>query len=521
MRNSARRPPTPVPGGAADRRAWLQAAALTLAGPLSSPLMASGGPAADRRATAATGGAPVGLPPPVQRALQGSGLPLRSFGVHVQPVDGPGVTASLNAESPYVLASTAKVVTALAALELLGPQYRWRTHAFLEGPLVLGRLQGHLVIAGGGNARLSSAELLGWMQRMRAQGLHTIAGDILVDRSAFHLHEDDHRHTPVPGDDRPHHVWPDALSIDQGQLHVLVQPARGPRADVRTVPPLAGVTLVNQVAMQGGGCGAFTQWRTTPAGEHQLVVQGRSAPGCSAQQILLVPPPDLRHTVHAVAGLWRMAGGVLEGRVREVDLTAGNTRRARLPLPGREGEPVLPWSTHVSEPLPVLVREMNKTSNNLAARHLMLSLSRGFPLRPASIDGARQSLQAWLARQGLAPDDLALDNGSGLSREERGKPRALVQLLIHGWRSRESRTFVESLPVAGVDGTLQHRLTQGAATGRAFLKTGTLRDTRALAGYVRGASGRVYAVALLVNHPEAARATPALDAVVEWLARQG
>jgi D-alanyl-D-alanine carboxypeptidase/D-alanyl-D-alanine-endopeptidase (penicillin-binding protein 4) len=68
---------------------------------------------------------------------------------------------------------------------------------------------------------------------------------------------------------------------------------------------------------------------------------------------------------------------------------------------------------------------------------------------------------------------------------------------------------------------LQHRLTQGAATGRAFLKTGTLRDTRALAGYVRGASGRVYAVALLVNHPEAARATPALDAVVEWLARQG
>lgn len=518
MRNSAPPPPAPDDRPAAARlRAVLPLAALgawTGAGLGLVPGRAGAAPARP-------GAEP--LPLPVQRALQGSGLPLRSFGLYVRPVEAHGVVAALNAESPYVLASTAKVVTALAALDLLGPHYRWRTHAFLDGPLVLGRLQGHLVIAGGGNARLSSAELLGWMQRMRTQGLRTIAGDILVDRSAFHLRDADHRTTPVPGDDRPHHVWPDAMTIDQGQLHVLVAPARGPRADVRTVPPLAGVTLVNQVAMQGsaGGCGAATLWRTTPGGERQLVVQGRVSPGCGPRQILLVPPPDLHHMVAAVAGLWRMAGGALEGQVREVDLTAGGTRRDRLPLPGRGGEPVLPWSTHVSEPLPVLVREMNKTSNNLDARHLMLSLARGFPLKPASIEGAQQRLQAWLARQGLAPDDLALDNGSGLSREERGKPRALVQLLVNAWRSREARTFIDSLPVAGVDGTLQRRLLGGHAAGRAFLKTGTLRDTRALAGYVHGASGRMYAVALMANHPEAARATPSLDAVVEWLARQG
>ena len=75
--------------------------------------------------------------------------------------------------------------------------------------------------------------------------------------------------------------------------------------------------------------------------------------------------------------------------------------------------------------------------------------------------------------------------------------------------------------MAGVDGTLAHRMTQGRATGRAFLKTGTLLDTRALAGYVQAASGSTYAVAALVNHPEAARATPALDRLIEWVAARG
>ncbi len=122
-----------------------------------------------------------------------------------------------------MLASTAKIVTSLAALDLLGPQYRWRTHAYATGPVYLGRLQGDLIIAGGGNARLSSAELLGWMRRMREQGLAEIGGDILIDRSAFALTDEDHRHTPVPGAGRPHHVWPGALTLDEGVLQVLLE----------------------------------------------------------------------------------------------------------------------------------------------------------------------------------------------------------------------------------------------------------------------------------------------------------
>lgn len=462
------------------------------------------------------------LPRDVQRALAGSGLPMASFGVHVQPVDSTRVLATLNAEAPYVLASTAKIVTTLAALDLLGPQYRWRTHAFVTGPIQQGRLLGDLLIAGGGNARLSSTELLSWLQSMRAQGLVEVAGDILIDRSAFRLSDDDHRHTPVPGPGRPHHVWPDALTLDQGVLHVQVQAARGALADVQTMPPLVGVSLVNKVAASAkAGCSAGARWQQNKAGEQQLVVEGRFGAGCGMRELAVIPPQQADYVPRAVGGLWAQAGGRLGGRVRLVDLSGGDQQRSRLPTSSADGSSLLPWSTHLSEPLPVLVREMNKSSNNLAARHLMLSMARGFPLKAASLSAAQQSVQGWLQRQGLAGDDIALENGSGLSREERGKPRALVQLLVNAWQSKEAKTFVDSLPVAGVDGTLAHRMQHGLATGRAFLKTGTLLDARALAGYVQGASGRFYAVAALVNHPNASRATPALDALIEWVAKNG
>ncbi|HEX7637236.1 MAG TPA: D-alanyl-D-alanine carboxypeptidase, partial [Burkholderiaceae bacterium] len=104
---------------------------------------------------------------------------------------------------------------------------------------------------------------------------------------------------------------------------------------------------------------------------------------------------------------------------------------------------------------------------------------------------------------------------------ERARPRALGQLLLNAWRAPRLREFLLSLPVAGMDGTLEHRMQGTPAQGRAFLKTGTLLDTRALAGYVAGASGRMYAVALMVNHPEATRAIPVMDRFVEWLARRG
>ena len=400
------------------------------------------------------------LPPPnlaerLPRLLAGCGLPPASLGLCVTLVDSGRQLAAINADTPFVMASTAKIVTSLAALNLLGLRWRWRTHAFATGPISGGRLLGDLLIVGGGDPRLNTAELRLWLQGLRDQGLFDVRGDLVVDRSAFHLQEQDHAGTPPTGPDRPHHARPDGFAL-QG---------------------MAGSAAS---AAAGGGSDAAT-----------------------------------------VAQLWRDLGGRLGGRAREGDLSAGRVDHTRLPLLGADGEPLQPLSTHLSPPLPEVVHEINKTSNNVAARHLMLSLARGFPAQPATLARARERVQQWLQRQGLARGDIELDNGSGLSRAERGKPQALVHLLRRAWVDDESRAFVDSLPVAGVDGTLAHRLQGGAAMGQAFLKTGTLLDTRALAGYVRSRSGRLHAVAMFVNHPDASRATPSIDAVIEHLARHG
>ncbi|WP_144289994.1 D-alanyl-D-alanine carboxypeptidase/D-alanyl-D-alanine-endopeptidase [Ideonella sp. A 288] len=457
------------------------------------------------------------LPAALRPVVASAGLPPHSIGLMVQAM-GPRATplAALNAELPFQLASTAKVVTVLAALDLLGPHYRWRTHAFLSGPIHEGRLLGDLVIVGGGNAHLRSSDLQQWFASMQSQGLREVWGDIVLDRFAFRLTEHDHAHTPEPTAERPHHARPDALTLDEGVLRVAVQAEPKGPPSVTLTPPMARVRVDNAVSTKGPGCTVFAQ-ATRDADFPQVSVQGRWGPQCGTRELIMAPWSHGEFSVRAVEGLWRAAGGKLKGRV--IDKRSPD-RESPLPT-GPDGEALLPFMVHQSDELPAVIRDINKTSDNLGARNLMLSLANDFPNRAATMAEARRRVDTWLQRQGLQPGDIALENGSGLSREERGKPRAMVHLLRRAWASTQSKAFVDSLPVAGVDGTLANRMTDGPARGVAFLKTGSLIDTRALAGYVRARSGKAYAVTALVNHPEAPRATPALDALIEWVATNG
>ena len=441
------------------------------------------------------------------------GIPTSSLGFYVRRVDARKPFAALNEEQPFVLASTAKVVTSLAAFDLLGLDYRWTTRAYARGDIVDGRLDGDLVIVGGGDGTLGSDTLRRWFAQLHEHGVREIAGNIVLDRLAFALTPQDLARTPRPDPERPHHAWPDAFTLDEGVLSVEVQTLPKGRTTVRLQPALADVQVVS-AAGKGTGCSAHAELVPVPSvagGPLQLRVIATLVPECGVQRIGFVPLSHAEFTARAVAALWVESGGQLRGRVIERPLAPDV----------HEAAGVEPFAVLGSEPLPLVVRDMNKASNNVLARNLLLSLAPGFPSQPATLDAARDRVQSWLRRQGLAIDDVVIDSGSGLSRLETGKARAMVQLLAQAWKGPAAKAFVDSLPIAGVDGTLANRFQGGAATGQAWLKTGTLLDARALAGYVKGRSGKVYAVAALVNHPDAARATPALDALIEWVAREG
>jgi D-alanyl-D-alanine carboxypeptidase/D-alanyl-D-alanine-endopeptidase (penicillin-binding protein 4) len=114
-----------------------------------------------------------------------------------------------------------------------------------------------------------------------------------------------------------------------------------------------------------------------------------------------------------------------------------------------------------------------------------------------------------------------IENGSGLSRTERVSAGALARLLAAADASAVREEFASSLAVAAVDGTVQRRFQNGTVAGQALLKTGSLEGVRALAGYVIDAAGRRWIVVALINHPNAQRATPALDFLVQWVYRNG
>ena len=472
---------------------------------------------ADGRAAPPRAAPAPALPGAIAGAIAASGLPLRSYGLYAQEVIGERTVFALNAEQPYTMASTTKIVTSLAALDLLGPYYRWHTSAYAMGTLVDGHLVGDLLIVGGGNAQLTSAELARWFKRMREQGLRDIDGDIVLDRYAFQLSRADHAGTPMQSASEPRHVWPDAMVLDEGVVGLRVQSARGGRAAVALVPALSEVRIDNRLA-SGAGCDAVPSWQNGRDGRAVVVVQGSWNAACGSRTVNFVPPPDSGIAARALPAMWAAAGGTLHGKVVSAPVVPGVS-----PIPrGPDGEPLKPLSFDRSKPLTELVRDINKASDNVGARNLMLSLSPGFPERPATLAGAQHIIDLWLHDQGLADGDIEVENGSGLSHTERAKPRAMVQLLRKAWRADQAQAFFDSLPIAGVDGTMKGRLVGSRAAGQAYLKTGTLNDTRALAGYVHGVSGKMYAVALMVNNgADPAAGRPALDAMVAWLARNG
>lgn len=198
-----------------------------------------------RRLTPPAAAAP--LPPGVQQLLRGSGLPPDSFALEVRAMGAPQPWFARDPQRPMMLASTAKLVTVMAALDLLGTDFRWVTEAYLDGELHDGTLHGDLVIVGGGDPFLTGAQLKAWLQGMRAAGLQRIRGDIVLDRSAFRLSEDDHASTPEPGPDRPHHVRPDALTLDEGVLQMSVRHASGGIARLDTAWPVAGLRTVGRL----------------------------------------------------------------------------------------------------------------------------------------------------------------------------------------------------------------------------------------------------------------------------------
>ena len=450
------------------------------------------------------------LPGGVARAFADAGIPLSGVSVVVRESGQPQALFSHDPNRPMNPASVMKVVTTYAALELLGPEYRWKTEAYVAGKLDRkGMLAGNLVIKGYGDPKITIEQWQAFMADLRRQGLTAVAGDLVLDRSYFKLPE----HDPAAFDQeplRPYNVGPDALLVNFKAVRFAFAPdSRRNAVAVRADPPLPEVAVSGLPQLAGGECG---DWRASLAAQYVdlgssavATFPGRYPQACGEHEwyVSLLDHP------HYVLGMFTTYFGERRGPFTGTVVEGRPPRNAK------------PFAVMESPPLYDIVRDVNKLSNNVMARQIFLTLATAKHPPPATPALAADVVLKWLKEKRIAIPGLVLENGSGLSRRERVTAAGIAQLLASADASAVREEFASSLAVAAMDGTVQKRFQDGSVAGQALLKTGTLEGVRALAGYVIDANGRRFIVTAIVNHANAWRAAPALDYLVQWVYQEG
>ena len=385
------------------------------------------------------------LPRPVTRAFLDENIPLSAVSAYVREVGAPQAAFSLQPTKPMNPASTMKLVTTFAGLELLGRDYRWKTEAYADGAIAGGVLEGNLVLKGYGDPKITIEQFQALIAHIRATGLTTIRGDLVLDRSFFATVE----HDPAAFDAeplKPYNVGPDALLVNFKSVRFVFAPGTtGSAAEVRSEPALPGLSIRGAPGLSSGECG---DWRSAlrasfvSRGDAAEAVFGGKYPADCGERDWYVALFDHPHYVLGMfQRYWADAGGTFAGSVRD-----GRVRPGAVPLAILE-----------SPPLYDVVRDINKLSNNLMARQLFLTLATTAYSPPATTAHAASAIDRWLASRKLSFPELVLENGSGLSRRERIAAQSMARLLLAASVSPVASEFVSSLAVAATDGTVRKR----------------------------------------------------------------
>ncbi|WOD12725.1 D-alanyl-D-alanine carboxypeptidase/D-alanyl-D-alanine-endopeptidase [Pseudomonas sp. NyZ704] len=443
------------------------------------------------------------LPNQVRNSLDSARIPASAMSLAIIPLEGQGVAQYVNADQEVNPASTMKLVTTYAALELLGPTYQWRTSLHGTGPIENGVLQGDLVYRSSGDPKVTLERMWTLLRDLRAAGVKEVRGDLVLQPADMRMPLNAQ---PFPDDgndpSKPFLVEPDPLLTN---LKVLTLSSYGERGGVRIhlEPALPEVTIDNQLRLlpKVSSC----PWPNIAYAikdqgtQAQVTLTGALHEGCSVQRYMSALNAAT-YTGSALRSLWQEMGGKINGTTRVGYMPSGAQQLAY----------------NDSADLVSIIRDINKFSNNTMARQLFLAIGRD-QRAPGDVDdyqAAVRSIDEWMSRKGMRPKGLVLENGSGLSRVERMTARDLAMLLEHAWKSPYAAEFIASMPLAAMDGTMRRRMLNTPVAGRAHIKTGSLRSVRAIAGITQDANGKSWAVAAIVNHPAAGASRQALDRVL-------
>ena len=331
-------------------------------------------------ATAIAAAVSSGIPAAIAQLMAAQRLPSSALSFVIVEADTGRVVMSHNPDTPRSPASTIKTVTTFAALDMLGPAFVWRTRAWLH--------DGDLYLQGGGDPYITLERWWSFVQSLRSQGLNSIAGDIVIDNSAFSLPKED----PGAFDGRPnrsYNVVPDALMVNFQSIDFsLAANAETHRVDIVASPAPVNLEVDNHIRYAPGRCSGPTarvDFQVASPQWDRVIFAGTLSPHCAQQTFARVLLQPATYAFGTFIELWRQSGGQFEGKLR-IESTPADAKLLY---------------TFDSLSLAEIVRLTNKHSNNLMARHLLLTLGRERYGDPATLEKGASAIADWSRERGF------------------------------------------------------------------------------------------------------------------------
>ena len=393
-----------------------------------------------------------------------------------------------NTRKPLLAASVTKIITTAAALDYLSPEYRFKTNFLHTGRINGSVLQGNLIIRAGGDPKLTTKDLWNIVKQIKASGIRKITGNLIVDAHFF----DRYDRAPAWETERSQRAYDaklSALSLNFNSLTVHVQPGSqaGQKLKVWLEPALPYMYIENTTRTIKRGRNTISVSRSEPIdGQVKIQVKGKMPISVQKKAIYRNVNNPMRYASETFRALLRQAGVSINGQ----------TKIVFTPVNGKE----LPYE-HTSEPLSLILKELNTYSNNLMAEHIIKTIAaKRLGGAGSHVKGLRL-VKEFLRKSHVNLQGVSLVDGSGLSRRNRMTTRAITDLLTTMYsRFDIGPDFMSSLRVMGADGVLSKRLIKSPARGKVRAKTGSLRGVSTLAGYIENQTGQKFAFALFLNN---------------------
>jgi len=456
------------------------------------------------------------LPQPIQKVLSRLKVPTGNISIYVRNISTGKTLISHNSNRLRTPASTIKLLTTYAALKSLGPNYTWPTEIWLRGKLEHGVLKGDLIIKGFGDPYLVREKFWLLLKSLRERGLKTIDGNIIIDNSYFDLPD----HDPAAFDEKPFRIYnasPSALMYNFQATRFLFQPMLKSgfiktknnqqqgigKVSVVPQPAISDFKFKNNLSLQQGHCRAShrrPEFTRNKAGK--LTISGNYAIACQQQTVMRAISNPEEHVFNAFRELWHEMGGTLTGHYKNGTIRNGDKR----------------FFVYHSPTLGELIRLINKWSNNVMTKQLLLTLGATEYGNPGTFQKGRQAVLNILAENGMVTQGIILENGSGLSRRARITAKQMANLLERAYQDAYMPEFISSLPVIGLDGTLRKRFQKSDLQGRGHLKTGTLDFVTSIAGYLLNKKGQRLVIVIQHTGKKAggSRGKKIQDAILHW-----